>query len=164
MKGRKVPYRSDRQRVELHLLPMLMLGMVIAGVNDPDHPDAKECQKQLLAAAEEPFADLKEPLRSKLIRRGHRAHEEVTEPYRKQDARVDKIGLIFYWLLKAITDCEYIVIGEDCALQKGLDIIWPALEHAAEIDPMMISAKKQAKRVLEHLQRLGYYRTVPFVE
>ena len=54
-------YLNDRQRVELHLIPMLLLGMVIAGVNNPDHPDAKECQRLLLEAAEAPFADIREP-------------------------------------------------------------------------------------------------------
>ena len=155
-------YLNDRQRVELHLIPMLLLGMVIAGLNDPDHPDAKECQRLLLDAAEAPFAGLGEPLRSKLIRRGHRAHEEVTEPYRQKDSRVDKVGLILYWLLKSITDCEYVVIGEDSSLQKALDIVWPALEHSAKVDPLMASAKKQGKKLLVHLQRLGYYAGVAY--
>ena len=100
--------------------------------------------------------------RSKLIRRGHRAHEEVTAPYRKEGHRVDKVGLIIYWLLKSVTDCEYVVIGEASSLQKALDIIWPALEHAAQVDPLLASAKKQGKRLLEHLQRLGYYSGVPY--
>ena len=155
-------YLNDRQRVELHLIPMLLLGVVIAGVNDPDHPDAKACQRLLLNAAEAPFQDMREPFRSKLIRRGHRAHEEVTLPYRKEGHRVDKIGLMLYWVMKAITDCEYVVIGEDSSLQKALDLIWPALEHAAQVDPLMASAKKQGRKMLESLQRLGYYSGVPY--
>jgi hypothetical protein len=157
-----VTYLSDRQRIELHLPPMFLLGVVIAGVTDERHPDAVECRELLIAAAEAPFADLREPLRSKLIRRGHRTHEEVAGPYRKENSRVDKVGLIFYWLLKAITDCDYIVIGQDSALQKALDLVFPALEHAAVIDPLMASAQKQGRKVLEHLQRLGYYADVPY--
>ena len=155
-------YLNDRQRVELHLIPMLLLGVVIAGVNDPDHPDAKECQRLLLDAAEAPFKDMREPFRSKLIRRGHRAHEEVTAPYREEGHRVDKVGLMLYWVLKAITDCDYVVIGEDSSLQKALDIVWPALEHSAKVDPLMASAKKQGKKLLVHLQRLGYYAGVAY--
>jgi len=155
-------YLNDRQRVELHLIPMLLLGVVIAGVNDPDHPDAKACQRLLLDAAEAPFQDMREPFRSKLIRRGHRAHEEVTLPYRKEGNRVDKIGLMLYWMLKAITDCDYVVIGEDSSLQKALDIVWPALEHSAQVDPLMASARKQSRRLLDHLQRLGYYAGLPY--
>ena len=155
-------YLNDRQRVELHLIPMLLLGVVIAGVNDPDHPDAKACQRLLLDAAEAPFQDMREPFRSKLIRRGHRAHEEVTLPYRKEGHRVDKIGLMLYWMLKAITDCDYVVIGEGSSLQNALDIIWPALEHSAQVDPLMASARKQSRRLLDHLQRLGYYAGLPY--
>ena len=155
-------YLNDRQRVELHLIPMLLLGVVIAGVNDPDHPDAKACQRLLLNAAEAPVQDMREPFRSKLIRRGHRAHEEVTLPYRKEGHRVDKIGLMLYWMLKTITDCDYVVIGEDSSLQKALDIVWPALEHSAQVDPLMASARKQSRRLLDHLQRLGYYAGVAY--
>ena len=52
---------------------------------------------------------------------------------------------MLYWVLKSITDCEYVVIGEDSSLQKALDIVWPALEHAAQVDPLMASAKKQGQ-------------------
>ena len=156
-------YLNDRQRVELHLIPMLLLGVVIAGVNDPDHPDAKECQRLLLEAAEAPFADVREPWRSKLIRRGHRAHEEVTLPYRKEGHRVDKVGLMLYWVLKSITDCEYVVIGEDSSLQKALDIVWPALEHVrAGRSADGFGQEDRARNCWNSLQRLGYYSGVPY--
>ena len=40
-------YRSDRQRVEAMLIPQMVLGVLICGVNDPNHPDAVAA-KQLL--------------------------------------------------------------------------------------------------------------------
>lgn len=153
-------YRSDRQRVEALILPQMLLGVLLTGVNDPDLPDAKDAKKNLLEASQEAFSDLREPQRSKIIRRAHRVHLEVMAPYEKQGQRMDKIGLIVFFLLKAITECDYMQIGEG-PMQRGVDLMLVALEPAAEITPMLESAKKQARKLLDHLQRLGYYVEVP---
>jgi len=134
-------YRSDRQRVEALLIPQMFLGVLICGVNDPDHPDAKTCQERLIQASEEAFSDLREPERSKIIRRAHRTHLEVTAPYQREGHRVDKMGLIVFFLVKAITDCDYMIIGPESSLQRALDLMLPALEPSTEIGPLLDSAQ-----------------------
>lgn len=155
-------YRSDRQRVEALLLPQFLLGVLLAGVNDPDHPDAIKAKGHLLAASREAFADLNEKKQRQIVNRAHRAHLEVMAPYEKQGARVDKIGLIVYFILKSITDCDFLMIHADSEMQKGVDLMLDALMPSAEIEPLLDSARKQSRKALEHLQRLGYYDRVPF--
>ena len=41
-------------------------------------------------------------------------------------------------------------------MQKGVDLMLAALEPAAEITPLVESAKKQARKVLDHLKTMGY--------
>ena len=142
-------------------MPMMLLGVLLVGVNDPDLPAAKAAKEHLIAASESAIDDLQKAARKKIIARAHRAHLEVMAPYEKAGHRVDKIGLTVFFLLQAITDCDYMLIGADTPMQKGVDLMLAALEPAAEITPMLESAKKQARKVLDHLQRLGYYVDVP---
>ena len=157
-------YRSDRQRVEAMLIPQMVLGVLICGVNDPNHPDAVAAKQLLVDACEEALIGVGEPQRSKLIRRMVRVHEEVTGPYKKEGHRVDKVGVIVYFLIKAVTDWDYMVIGNGSAFQRALDLFMPAIEHTTDdkLKPLFDSARKQARKVLDHLQQLGYFSSVPF--
>ena len=154
-------YRSDRQRVEAMLIPQMLLSVLLAGVNDLEHPDAVAAKHLLVEACDETVIGLLAQERSKIIRRMFRLHQEITGPYSKPGARVDKIGLIAYFLVKSITDREYMVVGADSALQKALDLMLPALEPAAGIGALLESARKQTRGVLDQLQSLGYYGGVP---
>lgn len=148
---------TDRQRVEMALLPNIMLHVVVAGVNDPEHDDAKEMVRLLNAAANDVVADLTERERLKLMRRTIRVHDEVMGPFEAEGMRTDKAGLILFYLLSAIVESEYFVIGAESELSRAIDLFLPAIEHAAEIDRLDASARKAARKLLRDLQARGFF-------
>lgn len=155
-----MPHMTDRQRVEALLLPQMMLGVFIAGVSDPEAPDAISCKANLVAASEDALQGLDDKTRSKLLRRMFRVHEAVTLPYRNEDARVDKMGLIVYYLLAAILDSGYMTLADGSHMSKALDVLLPALEPAANITKLDMSAQKAYRKLLHALQLEGYFPTV----
>lgn len=157
-------YVSDRQRVESLLLSQMMWAIIEAGAGNREGDEFKQCQKLLVAAMGEPLVGLGERERMKLCRRAGRAHLEVTEPYRTEGARCDKIALIVYFLIKSVTDCDYMVVGEGSNVQRALDFYIPAIEHMVEEPALYRSSKKHSRKVLAHLQRLGYFAGVPFAD
>ena len=126
--------------------------------------DFKACQKLLIDAMAEPVAGLDDKSKGKLVRRAGRAHLEVTEPYRQHGDRCDKVALIVFYLIKSATDCDYLVIGEGSNFQRALDLFLPAIEHMTGEPRLFAAGRKQARKVLAHLQRLGYFGGVPFAE
>lgn len=152
---------TDRHRVELMLPAQMMLAVLIAGADAPNHPDAKEARACLKQASDEVVADLSDKQRASLARRVARVHLEITEEHRRIAARVDKVGLIAYYLIKAITDCDYLVIPDGSAMSRGLAYMLRALEPSANIERLDQSAQKASRKMLLHLQRLGYYERVP---
>ena len=155
-------YLSDRQRVEALLIPQMMWGIVKAGVDDFEADKFKRCLSHLVHAMAEPVNGLDINEKRKIIMRTGRAHLEITEPYRNNGTRVEKVALMVFFLLKSITDCEYMVIGEGSHMEDALDVILPVIEPSAGEAPLYASARKHAARMLDHLQRLGYFGGVPF--
>ncbi|MBC6714719.1 hypothetical protein H9Q09_00785 [Aurantimonas sp. DM33-3] len=153
-------YLSERQRVEFGLLPNMLLSILVAGVNDPDHPDAKEAERLLALASVAPVEDLPRKEQVKLLRRIIRLHDEVMAPFRAEGMRTDKAGLIAFYALQAIVESDYMVIVDGGDLSRALDIVLPAIEHAAEIERLDASAQKAARRLLRDLQSRGYFRGV----
>lgn len=153
---------TDRQRVELLLPVQVMLTVLIHGVDDPEHEDAKRCREFLVQASEEPLRDLPADKREKVMRRVIRLHDEVSRPYTKEGMRADKYGLIAYYWLKALIDEDYLILGAESLFSKAMDLFLPAIEHATEIEKVDKSAQKSARKFLAQLQRLGYYQGVRF--
>jgi hypothetical protein len=154
---------SDRQMVELTLAPMLLLDVVTNGPVDRKSPDVIAAQTHLVIATTEIVAGMTSSKRDKILRRSRRVFDQVTAPYRKPGAEVAKTGLIAFYWLQTLVSARYFVLAEDCALQKALDLILPALSDAASIPALDASAQKQARRLLNELQDLGYFREVSHV-
>lgn len=153
---------TDRQRVELMLAPIVLLDVVLNGISEPDGEEAMETRRLLRAAIEEVVADLREPQRSKIIRRSRRVYGDAVEPYRREGMEVAKLGLVaFYWLQNLVAQ-GYFVLAEDSLLQRALDRLLPALEPAANIPALDASAQRQAIRFLRGLQCAGYFAGVDF--
>lgn len=148
---------TDRQRVELMLPAHMMLGVFLNGVDEKDEPAAVTLKAKLVAASIMPVADVMEPARSKLIRRAARAYHEITDGYTKEGATVGKMGLISFHLLRVLLDCEYLVMPGGSPMSDAMDEMLPLLDEAYQEEALDRSARKQARRVLGHLQRLGYY-------
>ena len=155
---------TDRQRVGLLLPVQVMLTVLVHGVDDPEHEDAKLCRELLVQASEEPLGDLPPDKKVKVMRRVLRLHDEVSRPYTKEGMRADKYGLIAYYWLKALTDADYLILGAESAFSKALDLFLPAIGHVTEIEKVDKSAQKNARKFLTHLQRLGYYTGVGIVD
>lgn len=148
---------NDRQRVEVMLPAQIMLGVLLAGASDQECDDFKIAKEAFIEASDEPVRDLMPEKRAYIIRRTFRVNMEVTAQYQKADARVDKMGLIAFYWLRALIDQGYLVLHAGSAMERGMDIMLPALEHAANIEKLDASAQKNARKFLAHLQRLGYY-------
>ena len=160
-----VYYVSDRQRVEALLFPQMLWAVVEAGVADKTQDDYKECQRLLREAMDEPVRGLRDKDRGKIVRRCGRVHLDITAPYRTEATpHCDKIGLIVYFLIKSVVEDGYLVFGAGSAIDRALDLYLPAIAHLTEEPALFASSRKHARKVLEHLQRLGYFGGVPFAE
>lgn len=151
---------NDRQRVEIMLPAQIMLGVLLAGASDQDCEEFRMAKEAFIEASDEAVRDLMPQKRNAIIRRMFRVNLEVTAPYQKEDARVDKMGLVAFYWLKALIEQDYLILYEGSAMQRGMDIMMEALEHAANIEKLDASAQKNARKFLAHLQRLGYYQGV----
>jgi len=151
-------YRSATQRVEAHLFPMLLLSILIAGVSDADKetPEYKAAVSALLAAQDEAVSDLPEKERSKIIRRSGRLSIEVLTPFEEAETNTAKVALIVYHVLRELIEADYFVLG-DGPMRDGVEFVMSACEYAAEIEPVMRSAEKQAAKLLRSLQATGYF-------
>lgn len=152
---------TDRQRVEASIPAFLMFDVALSGLDESEGEQVKNLRTYLAIASTECVQDLQEPSRSKILRRSQRIFHEVFDEYRKENMDVAKLGLMAYYLLKAVTDVDYLVIGPESMMQKALDILLPVLGEHAEVQKLDRSAQKQARRVLQRLQGFGYYPGVP---
>lgn len=148
---------TDRQRVEALLIPQMLAAMVMAGVNDTEHPDCIETQRLLAAASNEALRGLEPAKRAQIERRMVRAHLEAVGPFLKDGSRMDKLGMTQLYLLQAILEDDYLVLHEGSALSQALDLILPAISHAMEIERLDASARKQSRKMLQALQAMGYF-------
>lgn len=172
---------TDRQRVELGLPPFTLLNVLLAGAQvrkpppreRPTDPVAKadyvyrinsyrtfmRCKRHFSDAYMETVRDMGMAAEmSKILRRIERAHSKIVLPFIEAEARVEKFGLVAFYLLQILVDEGWVIVGEDSHMQRGLDLLLPGLEHVADIDGVNKSAMKQARKAYERLQREGYYK------
>jgi hypothetical protein len=158
-------YLTDRHRVEFALLPALMFGIMTEGVNDPDLPEAADTFERLRRAANAPMAGLHPLDEAKIARRVERIRKAIVAPYNEERVSTAKAGLMVVYLLKLITESDYLVIEEGSDLDAALRVFIPAVEHAYMVDALDRSAQKQARRMLRELQvRHGLFRDVEAAE
>lgn len=153
-------YVSDRQRVEWILLPMIAQCVIKAGVNDVDHPDAKKAIDLFAQAMLESVQGLPDKKSFSLMRRALRLHEELIKPFRNHESRVDKVGLMLFNIMSWATECDYLVLHDGTPMSLGMDLLLPALQHAANITKLDESARKAAGKMLKTLQEEGYFSGV----
>lgn len=148
---------NDRQRTEAILFPVFLLNILACGVNDQSTPEFNACRAQLHQAIEEALRGCDDKRKSSLLRRAARVHNEITEPYRKEKIRVEKMALMALYCLKAVLDADYLVLVEGSDLAAAIDAVVNGLEHAFKEEKLDASAQKQAAKMLSHLQQLGYF-------
>jgi hypothetical protein len=105
-----------------------------------------------------------------LLKRVERVHTDVVRPYiHDGDGDPRKIGIIAFYLLQHLIDTETLIIPEDCSLAQALEHMLPALspwegstdQEIADFEQIDRSARKQVRKMLQHLQTEGYYKDIP---
>jgi hypothetical protein len=153
-------YLSDRHRVELLLLPMIAQSVVKAGATHPGDPTVIQAVNHFAAAIQEVVAGVDDKKRYSLLRRASRLHNAAAQPHVEAKVRVDKVGLMLFYLLNWSVECGYLVLHDGTPMAKGLDLLLPALEHAANISKLDASAQKAAVKLLTTLQADGFFQGV----
>lgn len=149
---------NDRRRVELTLLSQMLLGAIQGAIDVETDADAKACVTRLQLVTLEILKDQLPPARAKIMRRSHRAYDDVFTPLvRGKDANPQKIALAAFYVLQNVVATGYVVVGEESILQSALDVMLPALEPAAAIPLVNSSALRQADRILAGYRQLGYF-------
>lgn len=153
-------YLSDRQRVELALPAHVMMGVIIAGVEEEDD-DYRRCLALLRTAAREPVASLSDRNARKIQQRVRRLHHDVVRPYAGDGQDVGKFGLIVFFWIKAMVETSYFVFAAGSAIDEALKLYIGAIEHKASEPRVVASAQKQARKMIARLQALGFYPGLP---
>lgn len=150
---------NDRQRVEALIFPTFFLQVIRCGVREKD-ADYERCKGYLAEALEEALRGCDDKRRAQILRRTARLHDALTEEYRRAGQQVDKIGLTVLYTLQAVLDADYLVLEEGSRLAAAIDAIVQALGEALDEPKLVASARKQAARMLAHMQRLGVFEGV----
>lgn len=148
---------NDRQRVEAIFFPVFFQQVLRCGVNDKGSDDYRACMLQLQQAIDAALVGCDEKRVGNLMRRVIRVHNDVTEPYRRENVRVEKMGLMALYCLQMVLDADYLVLEEGSDLAEAINAIMRGLADAFKEEKLDASAQKQAGRMLSHLQQLGYF-------
>lgn len=160
-------YMSDTMRVELALPAHMMLGVLVVGATERETPEFKRTRDLLIKACEIPMQGLFGPKeKMKILRRIERVHLDMVKPYLQTDnPDPRKIGIIAYYVIQHLLDTGMLIIDEASDFGRALDVMLPALspwegstaEEVKDYDNLNRSARKQVRRVFQHLQAEGYY-------
>lgn len=148
---------NDRQRAEAIFFPIFFQQVLRCGVNDKGSDEYRACFLQLQQAIDLVLKGCDERRYGNLMRRAIRVHNEVTEPYRREKVRVEKMGLMALYCLQMVLDADYLVLVEGSDLSEAINAIVRGLSDAFKEEKLDASAQKQAAKLLNHLQQLGYF-------
>ena len=160
----QLDYMSDRQRVELMLLPMIAQSVVKFGADNPNDPTAIAAVDHFAAAIHEVVANLPTKKRYSLLRRASFLHNSVIRPHREAGGRVDKVGLMLYYILQWSIQSGYLVLHDGTPMAMGLDLLLPALTFSANVAKLDASAHKAATKLLATLQEERFFQGVQILE
>lgn len=159
---------TDRQRVEI-AIPARMAFEIAAcdcfAPNPAVAPDEAQAEMErnvarlkelLVTACLEPITDLPEATGIKVARRVERVADKITAPYANQPAI--KFAMVLFYFLQDLLDRDVLVLWEGSAFGAAMQLLVPMFEHGFSIEKQDASAQRQARRLLEQLQREGYYQ------
>lgn len=148
---------NDRQRVEAIVFPVWFQTVMVCGVNDQTTEDFKTCFSYFQDAINEGLRGCDERKRMALLRRAARLHNDIMRDDIANDVSVEKIGLSALYALQIVLDADYLVLHEDSALASAIQSVIAGLEHAMARAKLDASARKHGRKLVEHMQRLGYF-------
>jgi hypothetical protein len=155
-------YLKDKHRVEIALPSHMMLAIILAGVEDRETEEFKYLKENAVQAASEVLADLSPNKAGSLARRTQALHNEAMAPFLTEGVLYGKLGLIVFYFIKAITESGYLRYEEGSPFENAALAFMEALQEHASVAAMDRSAQKQARKLLQGLQALGYYSEVDF--
>lgn len=156
-------YVSDRQRIELGL-PARLLRRVLDGamalqveVGGALSDDDKECIRLLTEAEREAFTGLSAGEEAKLQARLDRVQRDLLREHEK--AALMKVFLmVLYWLQDRL-DEGTLTLVEGSAFDQASSALIARLSEFEDLwGDVDKSARKQARRLHEHVRDLGYFR------
>jgi hypothetical protein len=151
---------TDRQRIEQLFFPLVFKSILeSAGQRDAGY-DA--CIRALDAAAATILRREDQKRRAALMRRVMRLHDTATEPDRKGGVSILKIGMTIYYVLQAVLRSGYLELEEGSDLARAISAIIENFDDAFGEKKLDASAQKQARRMMEVLNREGYFHGVEF--
>jgi hypothetical protein len=150
-------YLSERQRCEIAIPARLLFGLAVCDVfSDPDNADLKRIKSLLMSACIEPLVGLDERAGGKVARRIERITRSVAGEFDDQPGV--KVALSLYYFVKELIDRGILVLWEGSDVGEAINLLVPMFEHGFEVEKQDLSAQKQARKLLDRLQREGYYQ------
>lgn len=160
---------TDRQRVEIAVPARLVLGLVASNCFglDPKAEDREAAEAELaasrqrlrdlmIAACMDPIDDLPPREGVKVARRIERLVDRLAMDFDQQPAV--KVAMALYYFIEDLLQRERLILWEGSAMGEALSILLPMFEYGFEREQQDASARKQARRLLEKLQKEGFYR------
>ena len=148
---------NDRQRTEAIIFPVFFQNVLRYGVNDKSTEDYMKAMLKLQQAIDLVLKGCDQRRRDNLMRRACRIHNEVTESYRREHVRVEKMGLMALYALQRVLDEDYLVLEAGSDLAQAIEAIVEGLQDAFDEAKLDASARKQSLKLLGHMQFLGYF-------
>jgi hypothetical protein len=155
---------SDRRRVELALPARLLYGITgncIGASVDKGKAETdadRQCLAWLKDACEEPLQGLSLDHRAKVATRIERAYRHVVQPWLDSNKNTAAVYLtVLYWLQDMLAEGRLVLI-DGSAADKAITVILATLEDHADLwAEVEKSARKQAPKLTQSLQTMGYY-------
>lgn len=151
---------NDRQRVEALFFPLVFKSILESGATRDENFDA--CRGYLDAAIAEIIGRLDDRRRAQIMRRTVRLHDAAMGVDRDGGVRVDKAALVAFYALRRVLECGYLELEDGSGLAGAITSIVDAFDDAFSETRLDASARKQAAKMLGHLQREGYFAGVTF--
>jgi hypothetical protein len=158
------PTLSDRRRVELAIPARLLFGITgncIGASVDKGKPET-EADRQVMTwleeACTEPLTGLPPEHKEKVARRIERAYRHVVQPWLDSNKNTASVFLtVLYWLQGMLDEGRLELIAGSAA-DKAITVILATLEDHADLwAEVEKSARKQAPKLTQSLQVMGYY-------
>jgi hypothetical protein len=162
---------TDRQRLEL-AIPIRLLCGIAAGshfscfdpktgevVDQEGYDQLVELRELLIAAAQEPIADLPPAAAAKIARRIERTYRELVAEWHAEAAAA-RVAIAVVHFTRALVDAGVLVLHEGSAVARAGDMLISMVEYALEEPALARAAEKSGRRLLERCQALGFYAGV----
>jgi hypothetical protein len=147
--------------VERIIPPGIVYSVVYAGVADRTHKDHAEVLKLLEQAMDVELDGLPYPKRKSATRHARRAADEILRPYVERRESAAKFGLSAFYALRELIDEGHYVLDEDGPFAEAMEAVLNpegTVTELANVDGIDRSAQKHARRIIEKLRSMGYYK------